>query len=65
MDGWIRGVWKVETDKKGLTATLNLTPLVPVTKAQRADLESEGAGLLDFLAPGADHDLRWHEDENG
>ena len=65
VDGWIRGAWKVETDKKRSAATLNLTPLVPITKAQRADLESEGAGLLEFLVPGADHDLRWHADENG
>jgi len=65
VDGWIRGVWKIDTDKKRSKGTLNLTPLVPVTKAQRADLETEGAGLLEFLAPGADHDVRWHEDENG
>ena len=65
VDGWIRGTWKVETDRKRTTATLNLTPLVPITQAQRADLESEGAGLLEFLVPGADHDLRWREDENG
>lgn len=65
VDGRIRGTWKLETDKKRTTATLNLTALVPITKAQRADLESEGASLLAFLAPGADHDLRWHEDGNG
>lgn len=63
VDGWIRGIWKVETDKKRLRATLNLTPLVPITKAQHADTEAEGARLLKFLVPGADHDLRWHKDE--
>lgn len=65
VDGWIRGVWKVETDKKRTSATVNLTPLVPVTKALRDDVETEGARLLEFLVPGADHDVRWHEDENG
>lgn len=65
VDGWIRGVWKVETDRKRTTGTMNLTPLVAVTKAQRTDLESEGARLLEFLVPGADHDVRWLEDENG
>lgn len=65
VDGRIRGVWKVETDKKRTAATLNLSPLVPITKAQRAELETEGAGLLAFLVPGADHDLRWITDENG
>ncbi|MBW8802815.1 MAG: hypothetical protein AUG49_07635 [Catenulispora sp. 13_1_20CM_3_70_7] len=65
VDGRIRGVWKVETDKKRTAATVNLTPLVPITGAQRAELEAEGAKLLAFLAPGADHDLRWLADENG
>ncbi|MBS2551318.1 AlkZ family DNA glycosylase [Catenulispora sp. NL8] len=65
VDGFIRGSWKVETDKKRTTATLNLTPMVPTTKTQRADLAAEGARLLEFLAPGADHDLRWLEDTNG
>jgi hypothetical protein len=65
VDGWIRGVWKVETDKKRTTATVNLTPLVPITKAQHADLETEAARLLEFLVPGADHDVRWVADENG
>lgn len=65
VDGFIRGTWKVETDKKRSTGTLILSPLVPITKAHRADLETEGARLLEFLAPGADHDVRWHEDEIG
>ncbi|GAA1961946.1 winged helix DNA-binding domain-containing protein [Catenulispora subtropica] len=65
VDGRIRGVWKIETDKKRKAATLNLTPLVPITKAHRTELETEGAVLLEFLAPGADHDLRWLTDENG
>jgi hypothetical protein len=65
VDGRIRGTWKVETDKKRTAATLNLTPLVPTTKAQRTELETEGVALLTFLTPGADHDLRWLKDENG
>ncbi|GAA2021036.1 winged helix DNA-binding domain-containing protein [Catenulispora yoronensis] len=65
VDGRIRGVWKLETDRKRTTATVNLTPLVPITKAQRSALEAEGAALLEFLVPGADHDLRWLVDENG
>jgi hypothetical protein len=65
VDGRIRGVWNVETDKKRTTATLNLIPLVPITKEQHAELETEGVALLTFLAPGADHDLRWLKDENG
>ena len=65
VDGRIRGVWKAETDKKRMKATLNLSPLVPITKTQHTELETEGAALLEFLAPGADHDLRWLADENG
>ncbi|NUP47109.1 MAG: winged helix DNA-binding domain-containing protein [Catenulispora sp.] len=65
VDGRIRGLWKLETDKKRTVAALNLTPLVPLTAAQRSELETEGAAFLEFLAPGADHDLRWLADENG
>ncbi|NUR28096.1 MAG: winged helix DNA-binding domain-containing protein [Catenulispora sp.] len=65
VDGRIRGVWKVETDKKRTTAALNLTALVPLTEEQSTELETEGAALLEFLAPGADHDVRWLADENG
>ena len=65
VDGRIRGLWKLETDKKRTTATLNLTALVPLTKAQVAEVETEGAAFLEFQAAGADHDLRWVADENG
>ena len=42
-----------------------VTALVPLSKEQVAEVETEGAALLEFLAPGAEHDLRWITNEEG
>jgi hypothetical protein len=65
VDGRIRGLWKLETDKKRTAATLRLTALVPLSKAQVSEVETEAAAFLEFLVAGADHDLRWVVDGDG
>lgn len=59
VDGFVAGTWDVEETKTA--ATLVIKPLVPLSPADRRDVEDEGARLLAFLAPGRDHDLRFGE----
>ncbi|WP_049568991.1 winged helix DNA-binding domain-containing protein [Streptomyces sp. SBT349] len=58
-DGFVRGTWRIDTDRTATEATLVLTPFDPLTAAERAGLAEEGARLLAFHAPGAAHDLHW------
>jgi hypothetical protein len=51
VDGFVRGVWKVET-KKGV-ATLTIEPFAALTKQNRAALTEEGEQLVRFVAPDA------------
>jgi len=58
VDGFVAGLWSVET-KKGL-ATLRLEPFGTVGPAERRDLEAEGDALVRFVAPeGRDHAVTW------
>ncbi len=58
VDGVVAGTWGV-SEKKG-RATLELRPLLPLTKRAKADLETEGDALLRFVEPGAQHrDIRF------
>ena len=40
------------------TATLSVHPFAPLSMSDREAVTVEGAGLLDFLAPKAEHDVR-------
>ncbi|GAA0851821.1 winged helix DNA-binding domain-containing protein [Streptosporangium amethystogenes subsp. fukuiense] len=60
VDGFVRGMWKV-TGKRG-EAILEVELFAPVSAGERADLELEGARLLDFVAPEASaRDIRFRE----
>ncbi len=51
VDGRIAGTWKIER-KKG-TATVRLSPLVPLSKKVKGELEREGEALARFVEPEA------------
>ncbi|UQI47159.1 winged helix DNA-binding domain-containing protein [Streptomyces sp. HU2014] len=59
VDGFIGGVWRVEKARDA--ATLTLDPFAPLTRADRAGLEREAAGVLAMTAPGARHEVRFGE----
>ncbi|MCU0481000.1 MAG: winged helix DNA-binding domain-containing protein [Anaerolineae bacterium] len=52
VDGFVAGVWKIETTKR--TATLQITPFITLTDAQREALISEGERLTRFVADTAE-----------
>lgn len=56
VDGQVTGAWKLHPGKA--SATLEIDPFRPLTAIERAEVEAEGARLLEFAAPGAAHDLR-------
>jgi hypothetical protein len=59
VDGFYAATWKV-TRARG-AATLRIEPFAALTKTQAAELQEEGARLLDFVAPDAERrqvDLR-------
>ncbi|WP_052851430.1 winged helix DNA-binding domain-containing protein [Streptomyces avicenniae] len=58
-DGFVRGIWRFDTDRAATDVTLVLTPLDEPTAAERAALDEEGAALLAFHHPQARHGLRW------
>jgi len=51
IDGFVSGMWTIV--KTRVKATLRVQPFVRLTKAQRAELMSEGEALLEFAAPDA------------
>jgi hypothetical protein len=55
VDGFVRGLWRIARAKG--TATLHLETFAPLSRAERAGLETEAAGLLALVAPDAAHDL--------
>jgi Winged helix DNA-binding domain len=57
VDGFTAGTWRV--DRVGGRATLAITPWTSIGQADRSAVETEAAGLLEFVAPGHDHDVRW------
>jgi len=57
VDGFTAGAWRV--DRVGGRATLAMTPWAPIGPADRSAVEVEAAGLLRFVAPEDDHDVRW------
>ncbi|WP_164821451.1 winged helix DNA-binding domain-containing protein, partial [Paenibacillus koleovorans] len=60
VDGFVRGLWRMETSTDGNTATLVLEAFEPLTEADRAALTAEGRQLLVFAAAEADsHAIRF------
>ena len=58
VDGMVTGTWKSERKRK--SAVLVIEPFASVAKRVRADLEQEGARLLEFLEPDAsEREIRW------
>lgn len=56
IDGFVAGAWKIARARG--RAALNIEYYDSVAASDRVALEEEGARLLTFLAPGAEHDLR-------
>ena len=56
VDGQVTGAWKLHPGTA--SATLEIDPFRPLTAIERAEIEAEGARLLEFAVPGAAHDLR-------
>lgn len=57
VDGRVSATWSIERARSA--ATLVVTPFFPLTRADRAGIEAEGAALLAFGAADADrHDIR-------
>jgi hypothetical protein len=58
VDGFVRAGWRPIKDRA--TTTLTIEPFVkPIPKAEKPAIEEEGMRLLDFLAPGEKHELRF------
>ena len=58
VDGFVRAGWLPVKDRQ--TTTLTIAPFVkPISKAEKPAIEEEGRRLLEFLAPGDEHDLRF------
>jgi hypothetical protein len=55
IDGFVRGVWRL--DRKEEHATVGVEPLSPWSATQRRAVRDEAQRLLDFVAPGARHDI--------
>lgn len=52
VDGFVAGVWKIETKKRD--ATLNISPFIALSNAQKSDLIAEGEQLTRFVADDAE-----------
>jgi hypothetical protein len=50
LDGRVAGWWRIERSRAGLVLTIE--PFAPLAPEDRAELEAEGARLLDFAADG-------------
>jgi hypothetical protein len=57
VDGFVRASWKLEKGKGW--AHLVVTSFSPFTKKDAAAIAGEGLRLLEFLAPGVEHDIRY------
>ena len=53
IDGFIRGAWKITTQRRA--AVLRIEPTRTLSKADAAAVEAEGAALLAFMAPKIRH----------
>ncbi|MGK5556992.1 winged helix DNA-binding domain-containing protein [Actinomadura kijaniata] len=57
VDGRVRGVWRIERDKRAARSTLCVELFEPLRDTSEA--EAEGARLLAFTAPDDEHDIRF------
>lgn len=57
VDGLLRATWAARHDPGATVLTVRASG--PLTSAERDDVVTEGERLLDFLAPGRSHDLRF------
>ncbi|MDQ6423169.1 winged helix DNA-binding domain-containing protein [Paenibacillus sp. LHD-117] len=57
VDGFVQGLWNIETSKK--SAVLRLRPFRSLAVRDRESLEEEGLRLLTFAEPGLDHSIVW------
>jgi len=57
IDGFARGTWRIVKKRRG--ATLVVTPWITLSRKDRVALEREGAKLIAFAAPEADHDIHF------
>ena len=55
VDGFVVAMWAARRDKA--TARMEIRPSLPVSASNRDDVTAEGARLLAFVAPNADHDI--------
>ncbi|AXK36968.1 winged helix DNA-binding domain-containing protein [Streptomyces armeniacus] len=58
-DGFLRGTWRIDADRKHTRAALEIKPFTSLPRAARDALEAEGAALLAFHTPGAEHAVWW------
>jgi hypothetical protein len=61
VDGLYVADWKITRSADKATATLTVEPfaeLPPLTGDDESDVAAEGQQLLDFVAPGAEHEIR-------
>ncbi|MGY1805261.1 winged helix DNA-binding domain-containing protein [Blastococcus sp. SYSU D00922] len=59
VDGLLRATWAAR--REGGATVLTVRQSEPLTPAERDDVLAEGEGLLSFLAPGREHDVRFGE----
>ena len=60
VDGFVHAGWRIDRDRDSDRATLVVIPVRPLSKADQAAVDHEGARLLAFAAPDAtDHDVRF------
>jgi hypothetical protein len=57
--GLMRATWAAR--REGEATVLHIRLSAPLSSADRSDLVGEGGRLLDFLAPGRAHDVRFHD----
>jgi hypothetical protein len=60
VDGFVAGSWRLDQTRSA--ATLSVEPFTPLSAADRAEVETEGAALLEFATPpAATRDLRFSQ----
>jgi hypothetical protein len=58
-DGFVAGRWHIDHDRALTTATLTLRPFAELPRATAEDVAAEGARLLAFHVPEAEHAVLW------
>jgi hypothetical protein len=57
IDGFVRGMWRIVRSRGAATAIIEL--FEPFREIDREAVRGEGQRLLEFAAPGADHEIRF------